>query len=56
MPFGGERLAIPLFSLTTTLGDYDTALAPDPAAVDAIGRDPAGRADEFIYTLADDVT
>ena len=28
---------------TTTLGDYDTAVAPDPAAVDAIGRDPAFR-------------
>ena len=30
-----------IFPTTTTLGDYDTAVAPDPAAVDAIGRDPA---------------
>ena len=48
-----------IFPTTTTLGDYDTAVPPDPAAVDAIGRDPVCRragADELIYTLADGVT
>ena len=57
-PKVGRSIIFP--TTTTTLGDYDTAVAPDPAAVDAIGRDPAcrraGRMIEFIYTLADGVT
>ena len=35
---------------TTTLGDYDTAVVPDPASVDAIG--PAGGQDGWVHLHA----
>ena len=47
MPFGGQRSAVwrpkvgRFIIFPTTLGDYNTTVAPDPAAVDAIGHDPA---------------